>query len=127
MKTSIEKRNRAFAATCRQIKETFARLGYPRTIERVIEAALDSRAPAYFVDAAYASRLMHHYDRTGTLPAEALAQGDKWVDFAHDYDDLCQRYPNRRRGYLVNLLCSGAAGRPRYYLSPRQALEAYYC
>lgn len=126
MKPSTEKRNRAFAATCRQIKETFASLGYPRTIERVIEAALDSRAPAYFVDPAYAARLMHHYDRTGRLPEQALAQGDKWVDFAHDYDELARQYPNRSRSYLVELLCSGQAGAPRYYLTPRQALEAYY-
>jgi len=92
------------------------------TLRHLVLDVLSRPAPAYYVDSYYANRVLIPALEHG-LPDHKYSCRELFCDMLRDLDELHRRYPQRPIRDLILDLCCGIAGKPRYYMSVRRALE----
>ena len=85
--------------------------------------ALAQPAPAYYVDFYRATSILGRGE--DDIPEGKYASSRQWHDMAADLRELRSRRPHSRLTDIILDLCVGRAGHPRFYISPRRALEIY--
>lgn len=124
MITATQQRDREFIRLCQRHYKTLCEEGQNPSIYRIVLDVLSKPAPSYFVDFYHASAKLSH-----ALRQEPPSRGKTyycsrlWRDMLRDYKELQKRHPRRSFHELVLELCVGTAGNPRFYISPRRAVE----
>lgn len=124
MSTPTQLRDRDFIRLCQRRLSQLRSEGISPSLYRIVSDVLSKPAPSYYVDYYHASRQLRlRLLRTGAPPMKNQSSVSLWDDFARDYKELHVRHPSRTFHELILDLCVGNAGHPRFYLSPRRAME----
>lgn len=113
-------RNKDFIEQCRKSAEALRLRGKKPALEDIVRHALAQPAPKYYVNP---YRAIANLEKCLTPRDNKYAASRIWRDMAIDIRRLRTTYPRTSLRWLVKQLCLGNAGRPRYYISPRRALE----
>ncbi len=116
-------RNRHFVNACRRHLDNLKRDGKSPTLQRLVLDVLAQPAPMYYVDYYYANRVLLPALEQGAAPTARYRCGAVWSDMLRDLAEIHTRHPRRPLHDIILDLCNGNAGKPRYYLSLRRALE----
>lgn len=116
-------RDRHFLRACHQRLDVLKREGRTPTLRRLVLDVLAGPAPMYYVDFYYANRVLLPALEQGAAPSARYSCSTVWADMLRDLSDIHTRHPRRPLHDIILDLCNGNAGRPRYYLSLRRALE----
>lgn len=123
MSTPTQQRDREFIRLCKLHYENLKHPGQNPTPYRIVLDVLAKPAPSYYVDYYYATSNLRRALSRGSASRKAYFCSRLWVDMLNDYNELKKRHPQRSFHELVLDLCVGVAGHPRFYISPRRALE----
>jgi len=124
MSTATEQRDHELIRLCKRRFRELSDNGEVPSVYRIVLDVLSKPAPSYFVDFYHATsklrRVMNEDSPTrgGTYYCSKL-----WSDMARDLKALHERHPRRSFQELVLELCVGTAGNPRFYITPRRAVE----
>lgn len=122
MSYTTRQRNRDFLNTCRQRLKCMRRDGRNPTLRHLVIDVLSRPAPCYYVDSYYANRVLIPALEDG-LPDHKYSCRAMFGDMLRDLAELRRRHPSRPVRDLILELCCGLAGKPRFYISVRRALE----
>lgn len=118
-------RNRAFMEQCRKSARSLRMRGRRPSEAEIVRHALAQPAPRYFVDFYRATHILKNFDMKGRRNSRSYAGSRQWEDMAHDLAALRAQHPRASVNRLILDLCTGRAGRPRFYMSARRALELF--
>lgn len=124
MSTATQQRDREFIRLCKRHYQNLCADGEQPSIYRVVLDVLSGPAPSYYVDFYHASAKLSR-----ALRQEPPASRPRyfcsrlWTDMMRDYKELHRKHPQLTFHELLLQLCVGAAGNPRFYISPRRAVE----
>ncbi len=121
MNESISNRDHDFICCCRRHTAALTARGIIPDMSAVVEAVLAAEAPSYYIEYDYARRQLRHIDRYGRPEVEGDAEARRWLDIHADYTALRDARPSADPDDLIMELCSGEAGHPRFYITPRRA------
>ncbi len=123
MKTPTALRDTELTKRCKHRFESALRSGREPNLYKIILEVLSEPAPSYFVDYYHASNRLSAALRGEPMPTSRYACASLWSDMLRDLKTLMAKHPKQSFHEHILALCVGAAGRPRFYLTPRRALE----
>lgn len=112
-----------FFDRCRQISRRAIADGTTLSARQIVDLALKSPAPSYYVEYTYALRQLsrpHPLDNHGTSPRNLM-----WSEIRHRVNSRRQKHPHLSLGQALSLtLAEGNAS--SFFISPPYALRLYY-
>lgn len=123
MNITTSVRNRDFIASCKSAYRHLAAAGSVPTVMQIVQHVLAGNAPSYYVDAYRANRILIPALSSRKLPGGDRPSAEMWRDMLADLRRLQRLQPRRHAREHILELCNGRAGRPRFYLSVRRAME----
>jgi len=121
MTESISNRDHDFICCCRRHVAALTARGFIPDMSAVVAAVLAAEAPSYYIEYDYARRQLRHIDRYGRPEVGSEAEAQRWLDIHAEYRTILAGRPDADPDDIIMELCSGEAGHPRFYITPRRA------
>lgn len=115
-------RNRDFMNQYRRSAKSLRLRGLKPTREEIVLHALTQPAPSYYADFYRATSILGRPGR-GDKIKHRYASSRQWKDMAADLARLRAARPRKRVNDIILDLLTGRAGHPRFYLTPRRAMQ----
>lgn len=124
MNTPTSQRNREFIKRCQKRFAELSSAGRTPSVYAVVLDVLGQPAPSYYVDFYYANSVLRSMLKSPEKKQDIKYYCSRmWTDMLRDYRQLSERFPARTFHEIVLDLVVGTYGHPRFYISPRRAVE----
>lgn len=125
MRNITHLRNRDFIRQYFRSERSLRLRGFIPTPEEIVRHALAQPAPSYYVDYYRAIRRLtgSQKSKKPQKPARSYASSAQWRDMATDLRRIRRHRPTADVREIILDMCSGRAGFPRFYITPRRAME----
>lgn len=124
MSHSSHLRNREFIRRCITYARNEALAGRAPMAREVVGHVLAGSAPLYYVDYYRARAILTRALAEDTCPRGSYTgPAAQWADMYRDLKEILARHPQKSIDDLIWQLCAGHAGKPRFYITPRRAMQ----
>ena len=122
MRNITHLRNRDFIRQYFRSERSLRLRGLIPSPEEIVRHALAQPAPSYYVD--YYRAVKHLTGpKKPKKPTRVYASSVQWRDMATDLRRIRRQRPTADVREIILDMCSGRAGYPRFYITPRRAME----